>query len=163
MTADPMVPDEAVEAFRDAVPGTNLRIATVYLRRALAAAMPALTAAARAEVAASVLGPVECAWDLLNKPSAEMTSDDWTELQENPLRYAGQWVEDFLGYLRAAVSDDGIANHRQQMRAEGWDEGYAAAHSMARLYGHTDHWEDEPANPYRAEAAGDQHHQGDDE
>jgi hypothetical protein len=30
-----------------------------------------------------------------------------------------------------------------------WEDGYAEARTMARMYGHTDHWpEDEPTNPY---------------
>ena len=32
--------------------------------------------------------------------------------------------------------------------AAAWGEGYEAAEHMARCWGHTDHWEDEPANPY---------------
>ena len=34
-------------------------------------------------------------------------------------------------------------------RADAWDEGWDAAYTMARSYGHTDYWEDEPDNPYR--------------
>jgi hypothetical protein len=48
----------------------------------------------------------------------------------------------------AALVAEGIG-----VLAEAWDEGYEAAEYMARCWGHTDHWEDEPANPHRIEAA----------
>jgi hypothetical protein len=32
-----------------------------------------------------------------------------------------------------------------------WDEGFTAAHTMARLWGHVDYWEDYPENPYAAD------------
>lgn len=35
--------------------------------------------------------------------------------------------------------------------AVAWQEGYDAALGAARSYGHPDHWEDSPENPYRAE------------
>jgi hypothetical protein len=37
--------------------------------------------------------------------------------------------------------------------AEAWQEGYNAAETMARCWGHTDWWEGEPENPYRAALA----------
>jgi hypothetical protein len=120
MTADPMVPDEALEAF-----------AAEYLLHDPEGeldhdALRAALAAARAEVAASVLALAE---------------DD----------YRGRpfvWLHE----AQEAVSDDGIANHNQQMRAEAWDEGWASGRVAPTA-----------PNPYRAEAAGDQHHQGGDE
>lgn len=39
----------------------------------------------------------------------------------------------------------------REARAAAWDEGYGAAEGMARCWGHTDHWEDEPENPYCAD------------
>jgi hypothetical protein len=128
MTADPMVPDEALEAF-----------AAEYLLHDPEGvldhdALRAALAAARAEVAASVLALAE---------------DD----------YRGRpfvWLHE----AQEAVSDDGIANHNQQMRAEAWDEGFDAA---SKGYDAMGMGYSMPTNPYRAEAAGDQHHQGDDE
>lgn len=40
----------------------------------------------------------------------------------------------------------------RDLLARAWDDGYNDAATMARCYGHTDHWEesDEPTNPYRA-------------
>jgi hypothetical protein len=41
----------------------------------------------------------------------------------------------------------------QGREAEVWDEGYAAAYHMARCWGHVDHWEGGPENPYDAEVS----------
>lgn len=50
----------------------------------------------------------------------------------------------------AALADDPA----QATLARAWDDGYNDAATMAHCYGHTDHWEDEPTNPYRAALAG---------
>lgn len=136
MTADPMVPDEAVEAaMKIAYPGLqttgqpSYKYARKYVTRMLAAAMPALTAAVRAEVAASVKA---------------LADELETSTQETGPRRRREWAERF----RAAVSDDGVAAHNQQMRAEAWDEGYRWAFD--------EEFEDVRSlndNPYRAEAA----------
>lgn len=39
--------------------------------------------------------------------------------------------------------------HRRIM-ASGWQEGFEAGENMAHLWGHIDHWEDYPDNPYVA-------------
>lgn len=45
-----------------------------------------------------------------------------------------------------------LVERERAAAAKAWDEGYQAAYSMARGYGHTDSWEDEPGNPYSGEA-----------
>jgi hypothetical protein len=35
------------------------------------------------------------------------------------------------------------------LRADAWQEGFDAGENMAHLYGHVDHWEGYPVNPYR--------------
>lgn len=39
----------------------------------------------------------------------------------------------------------------EAQKAQAWADGYNDAATMARCYGHTDYWEDEPSNPYRQE------------
>ena len=55
-----------------------------------------------------------------------------------------------------------VADHLRAVVAvrltQSWDDGYNDAATMARCYGHTDHWENEPSNPYRA-ARQDGHHE----
>jgi hypothetical protein len=46
-----------------------------------------------------------------------------------------------------------VAARVEEARAEAWDEGYAAGEHMAHCWGHVDHWEDPPTNPYRAALA----------
>lgn len=41
----------------------------------------------------------------------------------------------------------------RRVAAKAWDEGYAEAEHMARCWGHTDWWENEPKNPHRATEA----------
>jgi hypothetical protein len=124
------MPDEAVEAGLDVLQ-SRYQSSDEYIRNVLAAALPALTAAARAEVAASVYALAE------------------TDYKGRPF----VWLHE----VREAVSDDGVTAHNQQMRAEGWDECIVFVN--ARMGGVVATHDE---NPYRAEAAGDQHHQGDD-
>lgn len=37
--------------------------------------------------------------------------------------------------------------------ADAWDEGYFAGEDMAHKWGHVDHWENPPVNPYRMGSA----------
>jgi hypothetical protein len=156
MTADPMVPDEALT--RAAHAYQVIAPCNVYaLTAALAAAMPALTAAARAEVAASVYALAE------------------TDYKGRPF----VWLHE----VREAVSDSGVTAHNQQMRAEERERLIADAERCQELLTKPngemtpEDWNELREHPLRfsgrellkwidwlrAEAAGDQHHQGGDE
>lgn len=49
-----------------------------------------------------------------------------------------------------------VAERQRQAAARAYNDGYNDAVTMARCYGHTDHWpeSDEPRNPYRIEQEG---------
>lgn len=44
--------------------------------------------------------------------------------------------------------DAEIQAAEQRGAVKGWDEGYAEAKTNARMWGHTDHWEENSLNPY---------------
>jgi hypothetical protein len=74
--------------------------------------------------------------------------------QNANLYTAAVLASDWLREHDAALARDRAALAAKIARA--WDDGYNDAATMARCYGHTDHWpaEDEPRNPYRAALAG---------
>jgi hypothetical protein len=90
------------------------------------------------------------------------SADVLDAIRSMPLRYRPEDVAHELEYaeFRGALTNsvvaerDALREQLAQAQAKAWDEGYSAAEYMAKCWGHTDSWEDEPANPYRA-ALGD--------
>lgn len=58
------------------------------------------------------------------------------------------------GYDVATMAQAVEEHFERTVVAVAWQEGYEAARGMARCYGHTDHWEGAPENPYRPEVQG---------
>jgi hypothetical protein len=53
--------------------------------------------------------------------------------------------------LFATTMLDALAPRVAELQRAAWQDGYDAATSMARGWGHTDYWENEPDNPYEIE------------
>lgn len=77
-----------------------------------------------------------------------MSCDDAEEITVHVTAFAAGRVD---GQQTIAGLAALLAKRERAAAERAYDDGYNAAATMARCYGHTDYWpeEDEPRNPYR--------------
>ena len=101
----------------------------------------------------------EIRWtDAGSEPPDELTEAERREFEQIEDSGDTQGLAWRVGRVKAeavAATRAHYAAALEGARAEAWDEGYDAARNMARMWGHTDGWEDpEPENPYLAARLG---------